>query len=1014
MHTKHVAALAALMVLAGLACGDGVSMVDAGAMVDAGDAMVDAGDELLDGPTLYVLEGQTLPVAIVDDLFVGRDTIDLTTFELVGATSACGGEVDYDEVLDAATVYFEPAPVTTADDGAPGCTVGSGSAYSDRFTYRACAVGEAPCFTESATVIINRRPVVADVSRCLPINAADVSLDVATLYTDADAHPLNEASITNTGAGGTHSRAGSTITFTPTDAATPNTYSVAIDACDTAQTPGCDEATWSLQWNDPPVLAGRTGTSTIHVSVGEPETAVPLYGTADRIVTNNGVVSNTIASVAVGASPDGPFGASAFTARGSCTVTEDAIVYAAGATTGIDSCYVRVCETCSTSELCSVAELRYDVVPLPVANDDQVFGLEAADPTLEGASATFTVASLQSNDTPAGLESFAFTGAVPGTTLCSGTVVDNAGTITYTGPADLAPASACRTTDSFTYRVCSPASTTRCDEAAVHIAINQRPVLADAFTCSPINTPHRSLDVSDLFTDPNGDLLNSSSILVSGGSGTSSRAGSVVTWTPTDTTTATTYSVSLTACDDAPVEGCDTAVWTARWNDPPELRTFPASSAFAVVRNEQSTHPISTGGSPILIGTGAVTGVLAGDPIASTAVGAFPVGPFAQSVTTSLGGTCQITDGNVVYTAAGTTGDDACFVQVCESCSGDDVCAVTHIPFAIISAPEPADDSVQAAEGADSVARSTFPISTLLANDLHIDATSFALKSGTGTPSCAGATVTRDGTTVTYVGPNIAGCLADSFVYTVCSPSIPGRCADATVTIAVNRRPGLAAGFTCMPQGSVRGNYTVGPPSFFDADGDGVGTVEAAAPGNPGIATVAGAVVTWAPDNPALARYYDISLYVCDDASIPACTTGTWRTSWNDAPTLSSTFSVGCASPQDGVLCVGAGSSVDLPLDDPDPSRRLISDFGVVVGVPEGAPSPLGTVTITAQGSAGTCSVISVAGVPAAIRYTANAVTTVATDACTVRVCELCEGGDLCSTGVVTAHIVPASGAAGH
>jgi len=89
------------------------------------------------------------------------------------------------------------------------------------------------------------------------------------------------------------------------------------------------------------------------------------------------------------------------------------------------------------------------------------------------------------------------------------------------------------------------------------------------------------------------------------------------------------------------------------------------------------------------------------------------------------------------------------------------------------------------------------------------------------------------------------------------------------VTIDINRRPALAAGFTCMPQGSVRGTYTVGPPNFTDSDGDGVGTVTATAPGNPGLATVAGAVVTWAPDNAATPRYYDISVNACDDAAHP-------------------------------------------------------------------------------------------------------------------------------------------------
>lgn len=963
----------------------------------------------LAAPTLYVLEGNNLTINVRTTLFGGNNQIDLNTFEVTSPLSSCSGDVVYNRVADPNTVTFTPEPAATATVGV-GCTVGVNSSYSDRFSYRVCSLGGAPCFTSTATVMVNRRPVVADAARCLPISTNNASLDIQTLYTDADAHPLNPASITNTGAGGTHTRNGSTITFTPTNAATPSAYTVAINACDAApQTPGCDTASWSLQWNDPPVLAGRTGGSTINVFTGEAATAVPLYTAADRIITNNGTITNTVASVTVGAFNNGPFGASTTTARGTCTVSGDpltngTIVFTAGATTGTDSCFVRVCETCSTSELCSVAELRYNIAPLPVANDDQVFGLEAANPTVTGATATFTVASLQSNDTPAGLVNFAFVSA---TTTCGGTVANNAGTITYTGPANASLA--CRTADTFSYRVCSPDITARCDEATVNIEINRRPVLADTFTCSPIDTPSRSININDLFTDADGDLLKSSSIQATGGSGTSNRVGNVVTWTPTNTATATTYTVNLTACDDGGVEGCDTAVWTARWNDPPVLRTFPDGSPIAVVRTEQSTLAISTGGSPILISTGAVTGVQAGEAIASTAVGAFSVGPFSQNVTTSLGGSCQITGGNVVYTAANVAGNDSCFVQVCETCSGNNVCAVTRIPFKVISAPAPVADSVQAAEGTDNIARGTFPIATLVANDQHIDTTTFALKNGTGTPACAGATVTSNGTNVSYVGPAIAGCgTTDSFVYTVCSPDIPSRCADATVTIDINRRPALADGFTCMPQGSVRGTYTVGPPNFTDSDGDGVGTVTATAPGNPGLATVAGAVVTWAPDNAATPRYYDISVNACDDADSPSCVDGTWRASWNDAPTLSTTFTIGCASPTPGTLCVGASGTIVLPFEDADPTRELISDFGVVVGVPAGAPTPLGAVTITAEGApSGSCSVVA-----NGISYTAGATPTNGTpDTCTVRVCELCNGGDVCSTRTINFEVFAASNA---
>ncbi len=992
-------------------CGDGLGCVaNADCVTNYCDPVggVCAAPPLV-GPTLYVLEGGELQIDVVATLFGGNTTIDLTTFELVDATdSACGGLVEYDSGVDPDLVVFTPEAAATANGAAEGCTVGVSADYTDTFAYRVCAFGGAPCFTETATIVVNRRPTLADAARCFPVNTANAQLDVSTLYADLDGDAINPASITNTGAGGSHSKTGTTVTFTPTSPATGAAFTVALNACDVSNTPGCDTATWSLQWNDPPVLAGRTGGSTINVFVGESAAGVPLYTVPTRIVTSNGNVNNAISSVTVGAFAGGPFGATSTTARGSCTVSGDNIVYTAGSVTGADSCFVRVCEGCSGTEVCSVTELAYNLVALPVANDDQVFGLEAAVPAAAGATATFTVASLQSNDTPAGLVNFAFVSA---TTLCNGTVVNNAGTITYTGPSNLAPVSTCRTNDSFSYQVCSPAITARCDTATVHIEINQRPVLADTFTCSPINTPSRSLNVRDLFTDPDSDELVNSSILATGTGGASSRVGSVVTWTPTAPATATTYSVALTACDDGSVSGCDTSTWTAVWNDPPVLRTFPDTSPIPVERSTAAAAiSLESGGSRIITSTGTVTGVQGvTNPIASTGVGAFATGPFSATTVNTTLGTCVISGGNVTYTAGATSGNDSCFVQVCESCSGNSVCSVTRIPFKVVDPPVPGPDTIIAVEQANGTATVTVSIATLLANDTLANAASFLLANGSGTPDCGGTTVSIVGQNVVYTiaAGRTGGCLtADTFNYTVASPDIPTLIREGTVSVTINRRPTLANALTCMPVNSIRANYTVGPPNFADADNNGVGTVAVTnTSGGAGFASVAGPVVTWAPDNQSLPAYYDLTLSACDNSSSPACTTGNWQVAWNDLPILGSTFSLGCEPAANATICTATGQSVDLPLEGTDPNR-LITNFGGITGVPINE-SPLGTVTVTAQATSGSCTIVNdVNGKPTHVRYTPT--NNAATTSCTIQVCEVCSGGAVCSSRVINYNVIEA------
>jgi len=920
-------------------------------------------------------------------------------------------------------VSFAPVLATAASTSTPGCVVpnpGPGL-YQDSFDYRACTSSDptAACTNGRVTVVVNRKPSLGDSSRCFPTGTISAELDLAPLYTDPDANAIAPTTITSTGGTGTHTRTGTTVRFQPTSASTATTYALTTRACDDSPTSDCDEGAWNLTWNDAPQVASRTGASATKVFLSTAATPIPVFNQAGSVVVGPGAVTTTYTAVTVSGFANGPFATSVTTLRGSCAVSAGNITYTAGAQTGTDSCFVRVCEDCSGTEVCSVAQLDYNIVSTLVVNEDQVFGVEAADPTVAGASASFTVAGLISNDQPAGLVDFDFIpNGMTVTTLCSGTVTRNGDNLTYVGDSDIASGDACRTQDSFTYEACSPDIQTECDSALVNIEINQRPTLDDVFTCNPTSFTTRQVNVRDLFDDLDvGDELANTSIQVvrtggtAGSGGSFTRNGSVATWIPTPVSTPARHELSITACDDATVPGCRTSQWVAIWNDAPVLRSFSDAQAIPVAATEAAAGiPLRVGadGVRIIVNTGVVTGVQApADAIASIGVGALSIGPFSASTATSGGGgTCAIVGDSLVYTAGSAIGVDSCFVQVCETCSGNNVCSVTRVPFKVVTLPVANLDTVLAVEqhvepsAAQGAATGTFPIATLVANDTNIASGSFVLIANPGgAPACPGRTVSVVGANVVYSIPagRTGACItSDSFYYRVSHPDLPTRTSDGRVVVELNLRPTLTpSAFTCMPVNSLRGDYTVGAPNFSDPDGDGVGAVSFVTPPNTGFGSVSGATASWVPNDRTEAAYFDLTLGLCDNAASPACGRGAWRLAWNDLPLLSTTFSANCETPTNATLCAATTSFVTLPLEGATDANRLISSFGAVTGVQTG--SPLGLVTVTAQPATGfgTCSIEG----GTTLRYQPG--TSAGNATCTVRVCETCNGGDVCRDRIV-------------
>ena len=910
---------------------------------------------LLGDDAVSVLEtSPSLALTAATALYANDEGLSASTLSSPAASS-CGAVVAV-SANKAVVTYTLPA-----DPGA--CPV----PYQDSFTYTVCSPFDATvCATATVHVTINRRPALADVHRCVPAGTTRDTLALASIYSDADGDALGTA--TATGAQGLASVSAGVVTWAPDDRDLAATYSVTLQACDDAEVTGCDSATWTAVWNDPPTLASITGASTVQV-LKAAQSTVPLAS----IITDLGVE---------GAAPGGDPIASVTivtpaATRGSCAIDlgADVLRYTAGTNAGADACFVRVCETCSGGSVCSTAQVAFNVVTAPVAVDD-------AATVLEGAPATgaFATASLVANDSDAAVGSFALGAAA---TSCGGTVTLSAGTVSYTAPANPATCAA-PYRDSFTYTVCSPDVPTACDSATVAITINRKPTVADAFSCVPVNTASATLGVLALYTDPDGDDLDAATVSgTSAHAGVASRSGTNLVWTPTVPGTGFSYAIAVNACDDSSAQGCDASAWTAVWNDPPTLATLSGGSATALTVNSTATFTFAQ----VMLDTGLVTGVQAGDPIASRGAAATAAGPFVASSNVGLG-TCVVdaTAGEVRFTAGAVAGVDSCFVQVCEKCGSTPVCAITEIAFDITLGAAAQDDVRTVLEGAP--AAGSFSVVSLLTNDTAGNPSTFTLLSAA---TACGGSVSVSGGTVTYTAPaNPASCspaFEDAFTYRVCSPSVPTSCDTATVAVTINRKPSLADAFSCVPVATANATLAVAP-LFSDPDGDGLSaTSVSGTSAHAGAAVRSGTDLVWTPTTPATAFSYSVAVNACDDSPAPGCDGGTWTAVWNDPPNL-------------GVF-TGSGETTVVYEDAADIGfTSLILNHGSVTGVASGDPIASvgvaatvgGPFTASFTGPLGDCTV----DAPGEqVSFAAG--TSAGAASCFVQVCEVCGSTPVCS-----------------
>ncbi len=914
-------------------------------------------------PVGNVCQAVTPPVAS-DDMAFGIVTVGTVVIDVGGSSGLTDNDTDFDAAsFEAdttsscgATVATD-AGLTTVTYTLPADPSQCATPYVDTFDYTVCSeFDDGICDTATVTVTINQLPILDDAFTCTPTGETRASLSVGMLYSDPDPDPDNISLVTATGGGGLATVDVTVATWAPNDRDLGQVYTVVIGACDDAAVTGCASATWTAVWNDPPTLVSFEGPTALTVLDGS-TTQIPFGDIISTLgiegVPAGGVALESVATV------------SPIATLGTCTIDtiNEQIEYVAGAATGPDVCTVEVCEVCDGGNVCSTATLEFAIVNRVNAIDDSVIVIEG-----NPASGVLPIADLVSNDTTADIATY---GLDSGATACGGTVTSDGTNVSYTAPAD---PSGCTTPyeDTFTYTVCTPGLPNECDDATVTIRINRHPELADSLSCVAVGTANDMLDLASGFTDPDGDMIDAMSIeTVSTSDGAASTVGTVVTWTPTNPATAGSYVIALEACDDATTEAaCDTASWTAIWNDAPTLNTFTQPNEIELLAGTMATLNFSD-----IIASFGTTSVAAGSELASFTID-----------TPATTGTCAVDLGSeiVTYMAAGTAGTDSCVVEVCEVCAMQPVCSTTQLDFNIVNGVVANSDAFVVVDG--NPTNNSFPISTLLSNDSNFDTESFAL---TGATTGCGASISIVSTNVRYTEPsNPSSCsYMDSFTYEICNDVVPTDCTTATVSVRINRPPAVADEAVCLPTGTASASVDV-TSLFSDPESDGLDSASIDPSSNDaGTASVAGTVVTWTPTNTALEETYVINIEACDDLTSNAlCDTGTWTVAYNAPATLGSF--TGANARTVALSTSTQVTAADLIIASDTLDTVLVSDASG------------GTYAATATTASGGCSVDGSNNVT----YTAGAST--GTDSCFIEVCEVCNGGDVCATTELSITIV--------
>ncbi|RYY22626.1 MAG: autotransporter domain-containing protein, partial [Sphingomonadales bacterium] len=567
---------------------------------------------------------------------------------------------------------------------------------ADSFTYTATGPGgtSAPA-TVSLTVSTPAAPVVANANATVPYNSSGTAIDLTASITGVS----SSIAIGTAPAHGTTSIAGNVVTYTPTAG-----YFGADSFTYTATGPG-----------------GVSNTATVTLTVAVPPAPVVVNRSAAVAYNSTGTaidlgtsITGVRTGIAIGTA----------LAHGTTSIAGEVVTYTP--TTGYfgaDSFTYTATGPGGVSNTATVT-LTVAVPPAPVAvNRSAAVAYNSTGTAIDlGTSITGVRTSIAIGTAPA-----------HGTTSIAGEVVTYTPTAGYFGA------------DSFTYTATGPGGVSNTATVTLTVAVPPAPVAANRSAAVAYNSAGTTIDLTSSITG----VRTSIAIGTAPAHGTTSIAGEVVTYTPTNGYFGTD---SFTYAATGPGGVSNTATVTLTVAVPPA----------PVVANNASAVAYNSTGTAIDLGT-SITGVRT-----SIAIGTAPAH-----------GTTSIAGEIVTYTpTAGYYGADS-FTYTATGPGGVSNTATVTLTVAVPPAPVVANNAAAVAYN-----------STGTAIDLGTSITGVRTSIAIGTAPAHGTTSIA-GEVVTYT-PTTGYFGTDSFNYTATGPGGVSNSATVTLTVAVPPAPVVA------------------------------------------------------------------------------------------------------------------------------------------------------------------------------------------------------------------------------
>ena len=282
--------------------------------------------------TLSAAQGSPVVVSLATLIANDNNNNNSRFTTTVSPTSSQGGTVS----LSGGNVTYTPNPNFSG---------------TDTFTYTHCnTTNTAICRTATVTVSVNGRPTLSAATTCVATGTSNTTLNVANRFSDPNGGILARIA-PNAPAGGTLNTNANNLIFTPTNTMLGTTYPLSYSACDNQTPEACGTGTWAVTYNDPPAV-----TTAFRGARRQDVLTIP----AASYLTSFGNISTGFANYAV-SNNNNTFSSSVALGTGSCSVASNGTV-TIGAGTALTSlsCYVRVCETCTSGgeqPACSVGRI---------------------------------------------------------------------------------------------------------------------------------------------------------------------------------------------------------------------------------------------------------------------------------------------------------------------------------------------------------------------------------------------------------------------------------------------------------------------------------------------------------------------------------------------------------------------------------------------------------------------------------------------------------------------------------